>query len=81
MMKKNTTTIHINGCTVNCPAEQEQLYREVLADKWIDVYRIHVQDGEVITDMKTDTDEMDWKTMVEILVEENDKRYALAGKY
>ena len=77
----NTVTVHINGCTVTVPADQEQLYREVLADKWIDGYRVYVKDGEVLTDMKKDTDEMDWETMVALLVEENDKRYALAGKF
>ena len=78
---EDTVTIHINGCTVTVPVEQEQKYRDALADKWIDGYRVYVHNGEVITDMRTDTDEMDWETMVAILVEENDKRYALVGKY
>ena len=74
-------TIYINGCTVTCPAEQVQKYRDALTDKWIDGYRVYVENGEVKTQIRTDVDEMDWDTMVAILVEENDKRYALAGRY
>lgn len=32
-MQQKTATRHIKGCIVECPAEQEQQYREVLADK------------------------------------------------
>ena len=74
-------TIHINGCTVTVPADQEQLYREVLADKWIDGYRVYVKDGEVLTDHDPDIHTMSPQTMIDLLINANDKRYALAGKY
>ena len=73
-------TIHINGCTVTVPAEQEQLYREALADKWIDGYRVYVKGGDVKIDMRKDTDEVDLDTMETILIEQNHKIYALAGR-
>lgn len=77
----NTVTIHINGCTVTVPTDQEQLYREVLADKWIDGYRVYVKDGEVHTDHDASIHTMSPQTMIDLLVNANDKRYALAGKY
>ena len=76
----NTVTININGCTVTVPADQEQLYREFLADKWINGYRVYVENGMVRTQMRTDTDVMDLDTMEALLIEKNHKRYALAGK-
>ena len=75
-----TVTIHINGCTVTVPAEQEQHYREFLADKWIDGYRVYVENNDVKIDMRKDTDVMDLDTMEAILIEQNHKIYALAGR-
>lgn len=80
-MEKETVTIHINGCTVTCPAEEEQLYREALADKWIDGYRVYVKDNNVHIDMRTDKDGMDLETMRDLLIEQNNKIFALAGRY
>ena len=74
-------TIHINGCSVTCPEEQEQLYREALKDKWIDGYRVYVENGEVKTDHDPTIHVMSPETMIELLIDANNKRYALAGKY
>ena len=75
-------TIHINGCTVTVPAEQEQLYREALTDKWIDECRVHVKDQDVIVELSDiiKKEGMSLETMRDLLLEENEKLYALAGE-
>lgn len=73
-------TIHINGCTVTCPAEQEQIYHDALADKWIGNYKVYVKDNDVYIDMEDDDNEADLETLEAILIEQNHKIYALAGK-
>lgn len=79
-MNENKITIHINGCEVTCPAEQEQLYREVLADKWIDGHKVYVEKGRIKTILDPTRDTMSLHTMEALLIEENHKRYALAGR-
>ena len=74
-------TIHINGCTVTVPAEDEQTYRDALAEKWIDGHRVYIKNGKVQTDLDPNRYTMSPQTMIELLKEENNKRYALAGKY
>ena len=78
---EKTVTIHINGCTVTVPAEDEKIYRDALADKWIDGHRVYIKDGKVQTDLDPNRHTMSPQTMVELLKEENNKRYALAGRY
>ena len=45
MDMEKIATIHINGCTVNVPAEDENIYRDALADKWIDGHRVYIKNG------------------------------------
>lgn len=76
-------TIHINGCTVTCPAEKEQLYREVLADKWIDGCRVYVENGEVkerLSDSIIARDSMSLETSFSIIEESLRKQAALYGE-
>ena len=83
MDMEKIATIHINGCTVNVPAEDENIYRDALADKWIDGCRVYVKDQEVVTDIseKIKKEGMSLETMRDLLLEENNKRFALAGRY
>lgn len=76
-------SIHINGCTVTVPAEDEKIYRDALADKWIDGCRIYVKDQEVVTDLseKIKKEGMSLETMRDLLIEQNNKIFALAGRY
>ena len=76
-------TIHINGCTVTVPAEDEETYREALADKWIDGCRVYVKDQEVVVDISEEIKKegMSVETMRDLLLEQNDKIFALAGRY
>ena len=78
----NTVTLHINGCTVTVPADQEQLYREVLADKWIDGCRVYVENQDVMVELSefVRKEGMSPETMRDLLLEEHEKLYALAGK-
>lgn len=73
-------SIHINGCTVTVPAEKERLYREFLADKWINGCHVYVKDGDVKIDIQKGDDGVDLDTMEKVLIEQNHKLYALAGK-
>lgn len=76
--------LDFNGCRVSVPVGQEDLYREVLADKWIDGCRVYVENGEVKTQFSAKILKdgfMCAKTSHDILIEENNKRYALAGEY
>ena len=77
---EKTVTIHINGCTVTVSAEDEKIYRDALTDKWIDGHRVYIKDGKVQTDLDPNRHTMSPQTMIELLKEENNKRYALAGK-
>lgn len=80
----NKNILVINGCKVPVPVGQEELYREVLADKWIDGCIIYVDNGEVKTQFSEEILKdgfMSAKTSHDILIEENDKRYALASEY
>ena len=81
MDMEKIATIHINGCTVNVPAEDENIYRDALADKWIDGHRIYIKNGKVQTDLDPNRHTMSPQTMIKLLQEENNKRYALAGRY
>ena len=49
MNMENKNILKINGCKVPVPVGQENLYREVLADKWIDGCRVYVENDEVKT--------------------------------
>lgn len=83
MDMEKTVTIHINGCTVTVPAEDEKIYRDALADKWIDGCRIYVKDQKVVTDIseKIKKEGMSLETMRDLLIEQNNKIFALAGRY
>lgn len=80
---ENTVTIRMNGCTVTVPAEDEKIYRDALADKWIDGCRVYVKDQEVIVEVseKIKKEGMSPETLLDLLLEQNDKRFALAGRY
>ena len=84
MNMENKNILKINGCKVPVPVGQENLYREVLADKWIDGCRVYVENGEVKTlfsEAILKDGFMSIKTSHDILIEENNKRYALDGEY
>lgn len=80
---EKTVTIHINGCTVTVPAEDEKIYRDALADKWIDGCHVYVKDQEVVVELSDSIKKggMSLETMRDLLLEENNKRFALAGRY
>jgi len=80
MDMEKIVTIHINGCTVTVPAEDENIYRDALADNWIDGHRVYIKNGKVQTDLDLNRHTMSPQTMIKLLQEENNKRYALAGK-
>jgi hypothetical protein len=83
MDMEKIATIHINGCTVTVPAEDEKIYRDALADKWIDGCRVYVKDQEVVVDMsdKIKKEGMSVETLRDLLIEQNNKTFALAGRY
>lgn len=80
---EKTVTIHINGCTVPVPAEDEKIYRDALADKWIDGCHVYVKDQEVVVELSDSIKKggMSLETMRDLLIEQNNKIFALAGRY
>ena len=83
IQEEKQVTIHINGCTVTVPASQEQIYREALADKWIDGCRVYVENGEVKYTLSSDKKTNGLKTDLakKILIEANHKKYALNARF
>lgn len=83
MDMEKTVTIHINGCTVPVPAEDEKIYRDALADKWIDGCHVYVKDQEVVVELSDSIKKggMSLETMRDLLIEQNNKIFALAGRY
>lgn len=79
----DVVTIHINGCTVTVPAEDEKIYRDALADKWIDGCHVYVKDQEVVVELSDSIKKggMSLETMRDLLIEQNKKIFALAGRY
>lgn len=73
--------VFFDGGSVVIPVEKELLYHEVLKDKWIDGYRIYIENGAVKTQKRTDTDVMSLDTMEALLIEQNHKIYAMAGRF
>ena len=80
MQEEKQVTIHINGCHVTVPASQEQIYREALADKWVNNHHIYVKNGEVVTDLDPSKDRLNPDELEQILLEETEKNYALISK-
>ena len=75
------TEVFFDGGSVVVPVEEESIYRNALADKWIDGHRVCIKGGQVHTDLDPTRHTMSPQTMIELLKEENNKRYAMAGKY
>lgn len=75
------TEIFFEGGSVVVPDEEESIYRNALADKWIDGHRVCIKGGQVYTDLDPTRHTMSPQTMIELLKEENNKRYVMAGKY
>lgn len=73
--------VFFDGGSVIVSVEEESIYRNALADKWIDGHRVYIKNGKVQTDFNSNQHTMFPQTMIELLKEENNKRYALAGKY
>ena len=73
--------IFFHGGSVIIPEEEESIYINALKEKWIDEHRVYIKDGKVQTDLDPNRHTMSPQTMIELLKEENNKRYALAGKY
>lgn len=75
-------TIHVNGCTVTVPAEDEQTYREALAEKWIDGCRVYVKNQKTVVELseKIKKKGMSLETMRDLLIEEFTKFFALEGR-
>ena len=73
--------IFFHGGSVVIPEEKETIYANALADKWIDGYRIYIENGTVKTQKRTDTDLMNLDTMEALLIEQNHKIYAMAGRF
>lgn len=78
-MGKNVT-IHINGCNVTCPAEQEQLYRKTLADHYFDGYRVYVENGKVLWTPPEGSKGTSPDILKEMLIDQNRKIFALKGQ-
>ena len=73
--------VFFHGGSVVVPEEEEAIYVNALADKWIDGHRVYIKSGKVQTDLDPNRHTMSPQTMIKLLQEENNKRYALAGKY
>ena len=78
--EERQVTIHINGCHVTVPASQEQIYREALADKWVNKHHIYVKDGEVIIDLDPNKCELELEESRQVLLSANEKNYAIIGR-
>ncbi len=76
-----TVTIHINGCTVTVPTEDEKIYRESLADKWIDGCHVYVKDQKVVVELsdKIKKEGMSSDTRCNLFIERFAKILALEG--
>ena len=74
-----TVTIHINGCTVTVPADQEQRYREILADKYFNGYKVYVENNEVRWTAPKGVEGTAPETLRQMLLDQNRKNYALRG--
>lgn len=73
--------VFFHGGSVVIPEKKETIYTNALADKWIDGYRIYIENGTVKTQKRTDTDLMSLDTMEALLIEQNHKIYAMAGRF
>lgn len=73
-------TIHINGCIVTVPAEQEHRYREVLADHYFSGYRVYVENGKVLWNSPEGSSGTSPDILKEMLVDQNRKIFALKGQ-
>ena len=73
--------IFFHGGSVVILEEKETIYTNALADKWIDGHRIYIENGTVKTQKRTDTDLMNLDTMEALLIEQNHKIYAMAGRF
>lgn len=79
--QQGMTEVFFDGGSVIVPVEQESAYLNALAEKWIDGYRVYIKNGEVCTDHNPSVHTMSPRTMIDLLINANDKRYAMAGKY
>lgn len=73
--------VFFDGGSVVVPEEEESIYINALSDKWIDGHRVYIKNGKVQTDLDPNRHTMSPQTMIKLLQEENNKRYAMAGKY
>ena len=73
--------VFFHGGSVVVPEEEESIYINALSDKWIDGHRVYIKNGKVQTDLDSNRHTMSPQTMIKLLQEENNKRYAMAGKY
>jgi len=73
--------VFFDGGSVVVSENEESIYINALADKWIDGYRVYIENGIVKTQKKTDTEVMSLDTMEALLIEQNHKIYAMAGRF
>ena len=73
-------TIQINNNIVSVPKYQEQKFREVLADKYFNGYRVYVEGGQVKWSAPQDSTGTDLETLRMMLKDQNRKIFALRGE-
>lgn len=73
-------TIQINNNIVSVPKSQEQKYRDALADKYFNGYRIYVEGGQVKWSAPQDSTGTDLETLRMMLKDQNRKIFALRSQ-